>query len=206
MNKRFLPPAFLSLPRVGVAAFLLCAVSFLVGVLCGTFAASGFAAGEAAAGFLSGYFSVLREDGVSISFLTVFLQVSWVHLAAFLFGFTALGVVLIPALAAVRGFTAAFALAVLVRLYAAGGAAAGVLLLGVPALFSLPLFFPLAADSFCVSLELLRTGLFGYPPSGCGFSRATLIRFLAAVLLLLLISLTQRALLLSGLFDLLAIS
>ncbi len=190
------------MPRAGLPAFAVCAVSFLVGVVAGTIVSSSFAGGDAAAEYLSGYIVSLREGTAALRFWPLFVETGWYHLLAFLLGFTVLGAALIPALAAFRGFTLAFSLATLVRVYSVSGAAAGAVLVGVSALFSVPLFFPLASDGMCASFELLRTGILRLPPSGPGVTYANFIRFIAVLFFLLLIALGERALLLSGFLDL----
>ncbi len=190
-----------TLPRAASSAFAICAVSFAVGVVAGTALSAGFAEGGGGGDVLSGTLASLRADG-SVSLWPLFFKLSWYHLLVFLLGFTALGAVLIPVTVAVRGFTLAFTLATLVRLESLSGAAAGAVLLGLPALFSVPLLFPLASESMCVSLELMRVGLLRLSPSDTGVTPEVFVRFAAAVLLLLLISLGERALLTSGLLDL----
>ncbi len=186
-----------------LAAFALCAVCFALGVVSGTALSSGFAGGDAADRFFSGYVESLRSGAVRERLTPLFLGLCWYHILTFLLGFTMLGVPGIPLISAVRGFTLSFTLATLVRLYDAGGAAAGLVLIGLPALVSVPVFFPLAVDAMCASWELVRTGLLRQPPSGRRFySGSALLRFLAVLLLLLLISAGERALLGSDFLEL----
>lgn len=201
MNKRRFFVGLGTLPRSALSAFAVCAVSFAVGVVAGTALSAGFAVGESGGEILVRIMNSLRGDG-AVSLWPVFFKLSWYHLLVFLLGFTVLGAALIPVTVAARGFTLAFTLAALVRLESVSGAAAGAVLLGIPAFLSVPLLFPLAAESMCVSLELARIGLLRLPPSESGVTWETIVRFAAAALLLLLISLGERALLTSGLLEL----
>ncbi len=195
MNKRKLPIGRTELPRTWFPALAVCSVCFVLGVVSGTLLSSEFAKGDAAAGFVSDYAASVMSGAVDGGFFSVFLSVGWYHILAFLLGFSMLGAALVPLLAGARGFTLSFALATLVRLYSAAGAVAGMALVGLSALLSVPLFFMLAVDAMCASCELIGIGLLRQPPAGPGVNTAEhLIRFLAAVILLLLISAGERAL------------
>lgn len=68
-------------------------------------------------------------------------------LAAFLCGFTALGLFAVPALSALRGFFLAFSIAAFARAYGHGGIELAFLLLGVSGLVAVPVFFLLSVQS-----------------------------------------------------------
>ena len=203
MNKRKLSPGFTRVPRLGLSAFALCAAGFLLGVLLGVLLSGGITEGDPASEFFSGYGQTLLSGDGDGRFLSVFMSVAWYHLLTILLSFTMLGVVLIPAVAAVRGFTLSFTLAALVRLYASQGIAAGMVLVGFTALLSVPILFLVSVDAMCASGELIRVGLFRQPPAGPGAYTADLfMRFFLAAILRLLISAGESALMEAGIFPL----
>lgn len=206
MNKRKLTPWISPEPRRGFSAFFLCAAGFLLGVILGVLLSGGVLEGDSASEFFSEYGKTLLAGSFDGGFLPVFMSVAWYHLLAILFGFTMLGVALIPLVSAARGFTLSFTLAALVRLYASQGIAAGMALVGFTALLSVPIFFLVSVDAMCASGELVRIGLFRQPPAGPGAYTADLfMRFFLAIILLLLISAGERALLDAGIFPITAL-
>ena len=206
MNKRKLTPWISPEPRRGFSAFFLCAAGFLLGVILGVLLSGGVLEGDSASEFFSEYGKTLLAGSFDGGFLPVFMSVAWYHLLAILFSFTMLGVALIPLVSAARGFTLSFTLAALVRLYATQGIAAGMALVGFTALLSVPIFFLVSVDAMCASGELVRIGLFRQPPAGPGAYTADLfMRFFLAIILLLLISAGERALLDAGIFPITAL-
>lgn len=206
MNKRKLTPWISPEPRRGFSAFFLCAAGFLLGVILGVLLSGGVLEGDSASEFFSEYGKTLLAGSFDSGFLPVFMSVAWYHLLAILFSFTMLGVALIPLVSAARGFTLSFTLAALVRLYASQGIAAGMALVGFTALLSVPIFFLVSVDAMCASGELVRIGLFRQPPAGPGAYTADLfMRFFLAIILLLLISAGERALLDAGIFPITAL-
>ena len=206
MNKRKLTPWISPEPRRGFSAFFLCAAGFLLGVILGVLLSGGILEGDSASEFFSEYGKTLLAGSFDGGFLPVFMSVAWYHLLAILFSFTMLGVALIPLVSAARGFTLSFTLAALVRLYASQGIAAGMALVGFTALLSVPIFFLVSVDAMCASGELVRIGLFRQPPAGPGAYTADLfMRFFLAIILLLLISAGERALLDAGIFPITAL-
>lgn len=190
-------------PRAWLPAFVLLAVSFLLGSAAGFVMSSGFAGGDSAGAFLKGYLLSLEDAVKSSGTARLFWETGVYHVAVFLLGFTVFGAAAIPAVSALRGFTLTFAMATLVRLYSFSGAVAGLVLLGLTAVVSVPVFFVLAVDAMWCSAQLARTGLTGAPPAGPGiYSKAYFIKFLSAAVLLILISAGERALILSGLLEL----
>lgn len=206
MNKRKLTPWISPEPRRGFSAFFLCAAGFLLGVILGVLLSGGVLEGDSASEFFSEYGKTLLAGSFDGGFLPVFMSVAWYHLLAILFSFTMLGVALIPLVSAARGFTLSFTLAALVRLYASQGIAAGMALVGFTALLSVPIFFLVSVDAMCASGELVRIGLFRQPPAGPGAYTADLfMRFFLAIILLLLISAGERALIDAGIFPITAL-
>ena len=178
----------------------------MLGVILGVLLSGGILEGDSVSEFFSEYGKTLLAGSFDGGFLPVFMSVAWYHLLAILFSFTMLGVALIPLVSAARGFTLSFTLAALVRLYASQGIAAGMALVGFTALLSVPIFFLVSVDAMCASGELVRIGLFRQPPAGPGAYTADLfMRFFLAIILLLLISAGERALLDAGIFPITAL-
>ena len=195
MNKRKL--ALGPGSRAWLPAFVLLAVSFLLGSAAGFVMSSGFAGEDSAGAFLKGYLLSLEGAVKSSGTVRLFWETGAYHVAVFLLGFTVFGAIGIPAV------TLTFAMATLVRLYSFSGAVAGLVLLGLTAIVSVPVFFVLAVDAMWCSAQLARTGLTGAPPAGPGiYSRAYFIKSLLAIFLLILTSAGERALILSGLLEL----
>lgn len=75
-------------------------------------------------------------------------------LGAILLGFSALGILGIPVLSAMRGFLLAFSIASFTMAYGHGGLAAAFFLLGIPGIFSVPAFLLLTTQSFSTACAL----------------------------------------------------
>lgn len=99
--------------------------------------------------YFSGYFSALRDSGaVQPSLPSTVWEVARWPLLVFLLGFTALGVVGIPAALCLRGFLFSYAVSVLVRLYGSAGLASALAVFGVSGFLVLPALFVLGVDGF----------------------------------------------------------
>lgn len=199
MNKRRLFSGHVFLPRSHYPAFMICAALFCLGVVAGTFLSTGFCSDGGAEEYMSRYLPSLLavEDPGSAG---IFWMIAKYHIAAFLLGFSVLGVVLIPALSFFRGFSLAFTLSVLTRLYSLNGALMGCILFAGVSALSVPLLFVVAAGSFFTSLELGRVW-FSLPFDPFHDARSSILRFLAVILILFLLALGERAVLNSGLLD-----
>lgn len=140
-----------SLLRGGLLALL-----FLAGALAGHLYAG--ACGEetqgALAQYLRDYCAVYDAGGVAVSMASCALMYFGCGLLVFLFGFSAAGVALIPALAGGFGFLTMYTISCFVRCYGRAGVplAMGVLL--VRLVFTLPCFFALAGEAWPMSMEL----------------------------------------------------
>ena len=201
MNKRKLFMGASALSPTRLPAFTVCAAFFLIGVLAGTAASGPYADGGGADGYVSGFSAALSSGSLDWSAAGIFFKLSLYHASAFLLGFSMLGVALIPLVCLIRGFTLAFSLAVLARLGSFSGAAAGCLLVGVPALVAIPLLFLIASDALGASFSLLRACLTHSPVQAECCSGSSFIRFFAVLILLFLLSLGERALVTSGVID-----
>ncbi len=195
MNKRRLQFDIWSVSRGAMPSFLFCAGSFIPGVLIGAAMAGPFSSGSAAADCLSSFAGFLSSGAGRGEVLPIFLRLSLYPLVSFLLGFCVFGVVLIPALSLLRGFTLAFTLAVLTRLGCAEGAIAGYIVLGIPALFTVPLFLLVSSGALRASCRLSRLAFLEEGGQPGIYGAACFLRFFAAGILLLLISLGECAIL-----------
>ena len=141
----------------GTPALVVTATFFALGGLLGCFGAAWSAGSgmDAMTGYLEQFLSAaqggaLREPAL---WTLVWRAVRW-SLAAFLLGFTALGVFGLPVLTAMRGFYLAFSVAAFAQAYGGRGLMTAFLLLGVPALFYIPAFFLLSVQSFSAACVL----------------------------------------------------
>lgn len=161
-------------------------VLFLTGSIAGCLAAGLLKAEDNGALLerLEGYLTLLRS-GAGGQFLPVLWRTVRVPLAAFLLGLTAIGLIGLPVLFAVRGFCLSYAVAVFYRLMGMQGLALGACLFGLSALVWLPALLELGITGFTGSYGLLRrvTGDSRYPlPAGggrywlrCGFCAGALL-------------------------------
>jgi len=145
----------------GTSALVVTAVFFTLGGLFGclmAFRAQG-GGGDALTAYLDQFLASAREGALVLPALPglIWRSVRW-PLAVFLFGFTALGLIGIPALSALRGFFLAFSIASFARAYGRLGIEVAFLLLGITGLLALPVFFLLATQSFHAAWSLRRTG------------------------------------------------
>lgn len=100
--------------------------------------------------YFGGYFTAILDESeaVSPSALSAVWEILRWPVLTFLLGFTALGVVGLPAVFCVRGFLLSYAAAVLVRLYGVTGLAVSLAVFGVSTFLVLPALFILGVDSF----------------------------------------------------------
>lgn len=142
------------------AALILLSGFFLAGSVAGCVCAGLIDdSGGALLGYVRGYLELLAQDGVPGRFLSVLWEMSRFPLAAFLLGFTALGVVGLPVLFAVRGFLLCYAVSAFCRLLGSGGLLPGFVLFGFSALVWLPVLFQLGVQGLLGSYGLLRRAM-----------------------------------------------
>lgn len=123
---------------------LLClALLFLLGAL-GGYAYAGYCSDHAQlmlSEYLTDYCRLFSDgEGQAVSLLTAVRLYYSAVLAAFLFGFTAIGTLVIPAVAGTLGFTAMFAVSCFARVYGRAGVALALGALGLRLVFTLPCF------------------------------------------------------------------
>ena len=136
------------------------ALFFLAGIVAGCLAAmrGGGEADKIAVDYLTGF---AASGFAGPTYAQAFLQSFSYGLICFLFGLTLLGVLLIPAAVAARGFFLSFAAAACVRVFGADGLLLALALLGIGALLTVPCLFALAAQGGVTSFSLLRSALSG---------------------------------------------
>lgn len=88
-------------------------------------------------------------------FLGLFWENSRFHLAAVLLSTSFLGVMLLPALSAFRGYLIGCTASAILSSYASGGFLLVVVSIGIPLLVCLPCFFVLSNDAFLHSVRLM---------------------------------------------------
>jgi len=109
--------------------------------------------------YVRSYLALAAEDGLSPDLLRVLWQTVRVPLLTVAFGFTALGVVGIPVLFAVKGFALCYAVSAFYRLLGPAGLVPGLVLFGLSALFWLPVLFELGEQGMLGAHGLLRRAM-----------------------------------------------
>lgn len=135
---------------------LLLALAFLAGALGGHLYAGscGEEAWEALGQYLGDYCRLYDGGGIEISLLSCVVMYFGYAVLLFLLGFSAAGVVLIPALSGVFGFFTMYTVSCFVRCYGRAGAALALGAMVVRLVFTLPCFFLLAEAAWPLSTEL----------------------------------------------------
>lgn len=154
----------LDLPwAVWLPALVILSVSFLIGAIAGCLLAGGVAEAEngTLATYVEGYLAAARSGTLTAPHL---LSVLWETmrwpLLTVLLAFTALGVIGIPVLFAVRGFLLSFAVASFVRVLGGAGSILAFLLFGLTGLLTVPVLFVLGAQGF-TACRILASRLVG---------------------------------------------
>lgn len=135
--------------------FLL-AAAFLAGALGGHLyaGACGQEAWEALGQYLGDYCRLYEGSGAEISLLSCVVMYFGYAVLLFLLGFSAAGVVLIPALSGMFGFFTMYTVSCFVRCFGRAGAALALGAMVVRLVFTLPCFFLLAEAAWPLSTEL----------------------------------------------------
>ena len=145
----------------GTPALVVTAAFFILGVLIGCLTAFRINTDgtEALCAYLERFLSMAREGELVLPQFPALLwrTLRW-PLAAFLLSFTALGLLGIPLLSALRGFFLAFSVASFARVYGHDGLTVAFLLQGIPGLLSVPAFFLLSTQSLSAAYTLAGRG------------------------------------------------
>ena len=165
----------------GVSALAVTAAFFALGSVWGYFAsASALDGGEVISAYLTRFLSEAQMDGLLYPDLLQFLWLSlrW-PFAAFVLGFSSLGLLGIPILSVTRGFLFSFSVGVFARILGRRGLAAAFLLLGISGLITIPIFLLVATQSFLTAKRLAVRG--GQNP----YDRPYILRCIFSALFLL---------------------
>ena len=131
--------------------------SFFLGGLAGCLLAGCVDGGgqESLAAYVEGFLRAAQAGDAAPPALAalVWETLRW-PLLALLLGFTALGLLALPLLFAVRGFLLAFSIASFVRLFGGTGCLLALLVFGVGGAFSVPALFVLGVQSFMTARTL----------------------------------------------------
>ncbi|MDD5938546.1 MAG: stage II sporulation protein M [Clostridiales bacterium] len=149
----------------GTPALVVTAAFFALGGLLGCFLAFQADRGgdQILSGYLAAFLSSAQDGALNLPDLPglIWRTARWPG-ALFLLGFTALGLLGIPALSVLRGFFLAFSISSFARVYGRAGLSVAFLLLGIPGLLSVPVFLLMAAQSFSAAWSLAcRSGAQG---------------------------------------------
>ena len=145
----------------GTPALVVTAAFFALGALAGCLTAFRIHTNgaEALYSYLEQFLALAQEGGLSVpEFPTLLWRTFRWPLVAFLLSFTALGLMGIPMLSALRGFFLAFSVAAFSRAYGRDGLTIAFLLQGIPGLLSVPSFLLLATQSFSSAFRLAGRG------------------------------------------------
>lgn len=144
-------------PRPLVPLAVLSACFLLGGVLGAVFGGlMSETSAQELAGYLSTYFTLAREGGVTVEFWAVAWEQFRLLIAVILLGLTALGAAGIPLLFGVRGFLLAFSVAGLCRVFGTAGLVPALFLFGLPAFFWAPILFLTGGQCLNGAWVLLR--------------------------------------------------
>ena len=138
-------------------ALILCAILFLLGSVAGTVFAGSLSQHHGTDSFFSAFLRLKTNEPVRVDLLTAIFDACKYPLAVLFLGTSVLGVALIPALSAVRGFLLSFSVAAVVRLYGTHGIMVALSMFGTSALITIPCFIFLSIEAFCASQRLLQT-------------------------------------------------
>lgn len=130
--------------------FLLLILSFSVGCLAGSLVGSFFEFDSTLNDFLG--LSKLETS----SSLSVFFHFARFHLVAFFLGSTFFGIALLPVLSCIRGYALSCTAASIISCYPNNGIIMAAVILGIPAIISLPCFFTISIDGFMSSARIFH--------------------------------------------------
>lgn len=158
------------------AALLLLSAAFILGSAAGCLMAGGMDTGEQGIlrDYLDSYLALMGEVP-GLRLWPLVWDVARFPLLAGVLGFTALGVVGLPALFGVRGFLLSYAISAFYRLYGLSGQIPAFILFGLSALLWMPVLFHLGVQGLLCSYGMLRRSL-GEGRYPLGIDRAFWVR------------------------------
>lgn len=167
-------------------AFAVCSAFFLFGCVFGSFLSVYIAEGDSLYSFFSRFFTAFTSSG-DISFAGAAADILRFILIDFFFSVSALGIILVPAVSALKGFLSAFSIALVIRLFGFRALSAVLVLFGIDAI----LFTPVFLEASCAALRNSASVFvfcFGRARGDAFYPKAVLIRFLIFVLAGILIA------------------
>ena len=130
--------------------FLLLILSFSAGCLAGSLVGSFFKFDSS----LNDFMGISSLE--SASAVTVFFHFARFHLVAFLLGSSFLGIALLPVLSCIRGYALSCTAASIISCYPSNGIIMAAIILGIPAIVSLPCFFTISIDGLMSSNRIFH--------------------------------------------------
>lgn len=174
---------------------ILMSAFFLCGAVAGCIAAASIndVSGSTLTSYVNGYLSFVGNGAPKGSIAGyAFYNAYKYHAAVFLCGFSALGVLFIPLIAAARGFFLSFAVTSFVRLYGYNGLLFSAGVFGVQCLVSLPFLLSVSAQAFLASAVLMGVSAgVGKARGRPVFANGYFLRFGVCALALLLCALFE---------------
>lgn len=159
-------------------ALVVISVSFMLGGLSGCLMSSfvGGAGQESLRNYLEVFLSSAQSGEMNVPGLAVQLWdlLRW-PAAALLLGFTALGILGLPLLFAIRGFLLAFSIAAFVQMFGSAGCLMAFLIFGVSGMLSISALFILGVQSLAASRRLASRFL-GEGKESSPYGRAYFLR------------------------------
>ena len=163
MNRRF--TFVITDDKTGsLPGLIICGALFLCGCVAGSFSAGFVSDGGVLTGFFAEYLRLAQDGTFSNPTLTASLANTLRYpLLVFAMGLSIPGLIAIPALSALRGYTLAFSAAVIVRLYGGGGVILALSIFGLTTIITVPCFLILASLAFrgscLLTLSVVRPSL-----------------------------------------------
>lgn len=168
------------LPLEQRIALAVLSAAFLLGGAAGCLLASlsGGAGAEELGGYLTGYLTLARENGLPRGVLPLLWEQAKYLLAVLALGLTALGLAGVPILFGLRGFFFSFSAACFCRVFGRRGLLPAFFLFGLPALLWVPALFLSGVPGLLSARQLLRRaqgeGRGSVPLDGAWWGRAGL--------------------------------
>lgn len=138
------------------AAFIVCMIFFSCGSVLGALLAGLQDSSSDSVKYIT---SLETAEGMGV--IKAFFSISKYHLTSFILGFSLLGVCCIPLLSGLRGFSLAFTVSFLVRVFGKDCFSNHFAVYIVSALLMVPFYFLISVQAFCSSFEFLRCAVTG---------------------------------------------
>lgn len=158
-------------------ALIIVSVSFLLGGLAGCLLSTfvGGAGQESLRSYLESFLSTAQNGTIAPALAVQLWDILRWPVLALLLGFTALGVLGLPALFAVRGFLLAFSISAFVRVFGSAGCLLAFLIFGVGGGFSVPALFVLGVQGLGAA-RTLASRFLGEGKAPSPYGRAYFLR------------------------------